>query len=39
MKEATSDVKKKKFAKRLKVLDSFKGSGNKPDWMILEVIP
>ena len=39
MKEATSDVKKKKFAKRLKVLDSFKDSGNKPDWMILEVIP
>ena len=39
MKEATSDVKKKKFAKRLKVLDSFKDSGNKPEWMILEVIP
>ncbi len=39
MKEATSDVKKKKFAKRLKVIDSFKDSGNRPEWMILEVIP
>ncbi|MGE5252882.1 MAG: DNA-directed RNA polymerase subunit beta', partial [Planctomycetaceae bacterium] len=39
MKEASSDVKKKKIAKRLKVLDSFKDSGNKPEWMILEVIP
>ena len=39
MKEASSDVKKKKFAKRLKVIDSFKDSGNRPEWMILEVIP
>ncbi|HYB19844.1 MAG TPA: DNA-directed RNA polymerase subunit beta', partial [Thermodesulfobacteriota bacterium] len=39
MKEASSDVKKKKIAKRLKVLDSFKDSGNRPEWMILEVIP
>ncbi len=39
MREASSDVKKKKIAKRLKVLDSFKDSGNHPEWMILEVIP
>jgi DNA-directed RNA polymerase subunit beta' len=39
MREASSEVKKKKIAKRLKVLDSFKDSGNRPEWMILEVIP
>jgi len=39
MKEATSDAKRKKIAKRLKVVDSFRDSGNKPDWMMLEVIP
>src|SRR3989304_2549406 len=39
MKEATSEAKRKKFAKRLKVLDAFIKSGNKPEWMILEVIP
>src|SRR5437870_2769378 len=36
MKEATSDAKRKKIAKRLKVTDSFRESGNKPDWMMLE---
>jgi len=39
MKDATSDAKRKKIAKRLKVVDSFRESGNKPDWMMLEVIP
>jgi len=39
MKEATSDAKRKKLAKRLKVVDSFLESGNKPDWMMLDVIP
>jgi DNA-directed RNA polymerase subunit beta' len=39
MREASSEVKKKKIAKRLKVIDSFKDSRNKPEWMILEVIP
>ena len=39
MREASSEVKKKKIAKRLKIIDSFKGSGNKPEWMILEVAP
>jgi DNA-directed RNA polymerase subunit beta' len=39
MKEATSEAKRKKLAKRLKVLDSFNESGNQPEWMILEVIP
>ena len=39
MKEATSDAKRKKIAKRLKVVEAFVSSGNKPDWMMLEVIP
>jgi DNA-directed RNA polymerase subunit beta' len=39
MKEATSEAKRKKFAKRLKVADAFRGSGNNPEWMILTTIP
>src|SRR6516164_8323925 len=39
MKEATSEARRKKLAKRLKVLTAFKLSGNKPEWMILEVVP
>jgi DNA-directed RNA polymerase subunit beta' len=39
MREATSDAKRKKYAKRLKVVEAFVESGNKPDWMMLEVIP
>ena len=39
MKEATSDAKRKKIAKRLKVVEAFRESGNKPEWMMLEVIP
>ncbi len=35
----TSEAKRKKFAKRLKVLLSLLGSGNDPSWMILECIP
>jgi len=39
MKEATSEAKRKKVAKRLKVVDAFRESGNRPEWMILETIP
>jgi DNA-directed RNA polymerase subunit beta' len=39
MRAATSDAKRKKLAKRLKVSESFRISGNHPDWMMLEVIP
>ena len=39
MKEATSDAKRKKLSKRLKVVESFRESGNKPEWMMLDVIP
>jgi DNA-directed RNA polymerase subunit beta' len=39
MKTETSQQKKLKFAKRLRVVESFRKSGNKPEWMILDVIP
>ncbi len=37
--EAASIGLKKKFTKRLKVVDAFRKSGNKPEWMIMDVIP
>ena len=39
MKTETSVQKKLKFARRLKVVESFRKSGNKPEWMVLDVIP
>ena len=39
MKTEVSQQKKLKFAKRLRVVESFRRSGNKPEWMILDVIP
>jgi DNA-directed RNA polymerase subunit beta' len=39
MKEAASEAKRKKVSKRLKVVEAFKQSGNRPEWMILETIP
>ena len=39
MRSETSAQKTLKFAKRLKVVDSFRRSTNRPEWMILDVIP
>jgi len=39
LRETASDTKKKKLAKRLKVLEALKKSGNRPEWMILTVLP
>src|SRR6478736_127823 len=39
MREATSEAKRKKISKRLKVVEAFNQSSNKPEWMMLEVIP
>jgi len=36
---ATSEAKRKKSAKRLRVIEAFRNSGNKPEWMMLDVIP
>ncbi len=37
--EATTDLKPKKLGKRLKVIEAFIDSGNRPEWMILTVVP
>ena len=37
--EATGELKPKKIIKRLKVVESFIDSGNRPEWMILTVVP
>ena len=34
-----AEAKLKKYAKRLKLLKSFNESGNRPEWMVLEVLP
>ncbi len=39
MKTEQSQQKKLKYAKRLRVTESFRKSGNKPEWMILDVLP
>ncbi len=39
MKADPSLQKRLRYAKRLRVVDSFRKSGNKPEWMILDVIP
>jgi DNA-directed RNA polymerase subunit beta' len=35
----TSETKIKKYSKRLKLLEAFVQSGNKPEWMVMEVLP
>jgi DNA-directed RNA polymerase subunit beta' len=37
--ESTSELKPKKLAKRLKLIEAFVQSGNKPEWMILTQVP
>ena len=37
--EATTELKPKKLGKRLKVIEAFIESGNRPEWMILTVVP
>jgi DNA-directed RNA polymerase subunit beta' len=37
--EATTELKPKKLAKRLKIIEAFQNSGNRPEWMILTEIP
>ena len=39
MRESVSLQKRKKTIKRLKVVEAFRKSGNRPEWMIFEVIP
>jgi DNA-directed RNA polymerase subunit beta' len=37
--ESTSELKPKKLAKRLKLIEAFMTSGNRPEWMVLTVVP
>ncbi len=39
MEATSSETKQKKLSKRLKIIDSFLQSGNKPEWMLLDVLP
>ena len=39
MGETKSVMNKRKIAKRLKIVEAFRKSGNKPEWMILQVVP
>ncbi|MGE4529203.1 MAG: DNA-directed RNA polymerase subunit beta', partial [Rhodospirillaceae bacterium] len=39
LRETTSEAKRKKLVKRLKVVEAFCESNTRPEWMILEVIP
>jgi DNA-directed RNA polymerase subunit beta' len=39
LRETSSEAKRKKLVKRLKLLESFISSGTRPEWMILDVVP
>ena len=39
MRETSSEAQRRKISKRLKIVEAFKDSGNRPEWMMLEVIP
>ena len=39
LKETSSEAKRKKLVKRLKLIEAFGESGCRPDWMILDVVP
>ena len=39
LRETSSEAKRKKLVKRLKLVDAFIESGSRPEWMILDVVP
>ena len=39
LRETGSEAKRKKLVKRLKLVDAFRDSGCRPEWMILDVVP
>jgi DNA-directed RNA polymerase subunit beta' len=39
LKDTSSEAKRKKLVKRLKLIESFGESGSRPEWMILDVVP
>jgi DNA-directed RNA polymerase subunit beta' len=39
LRETNSEAKRKKYVKRLKLLEAFISSGTRPEWMILDIVP
>jgi DNA-directed RNA polymerase subunit beta' len=39
LRDTSSEAKRKKLVKRLKLIESFISSGTRPEWMILDVVP
>src|SRR5690606_13947017 len=39
LRETNSEAKRKKYVKRLKILEAFLESGTRPEWMVLDVVP
>ncbi len=39
MKETSSEAQRRKFSKRLRIVEAFRLSGNRPEWMMLSVVP
>jgi DNA-directed RNA polymerase subunit beta' len=39
LKETSSEIRRKKLVKRLKLVDDFLNSSNRPEWMVLDVLP
>ncbi len=39
LRETGSEAKRKKYVKRLKLLEAFIESGTRPEWMILDIVP
>src|SRR6185503_11318682 len=39
LEESTSMQKKKELSKQLRVVEAFRRSGNRPDWMVFDVLP
>jgi DNA-directed RNA polymerase subunit beta' len=39
LRETSSEAKRRKLVKRLKLIDSFIESGTRPEWMILDIVP
>jgi DNA-directed RNA polymerase beta' subunit len=39
MRDLSSEAQRRKISKRLKIVEAFRDSGNRPEWMMMEVIP
>jgi len=39
MRDTSSEAQRRKISKRLKIVEAFRDSGNRPEWMMMEVIP